>query len=104
MHSEHHRLGHIASLALVAVYFMLELGVFDRAASQVLDRGKPKWATGYIPMKDEVKLAYVLHTPGNKDRFPVLVTYNGELGGATPRGLEEGEYLANGYGILGTES
>ena len=52
-------------------------------------------------MKDGVKLAYILHKPENVQRFPLLLTYSGELGGATMKGLEEEEYLKEGYGILG---
>jgi predicted acyl esterase len=84
------------SLCLLGPLFLV-----NPMASQEPDRSESKWRTGYIPMKDGVKLAYVLHRPQKSGQFPVLLTYNGELGGATTTGPEEMQYLAHGYAVLG---
>jgi putative CocE/NonD family hydrolase len=101
MQIQHRSLVRIVPVGILAVYLLLEACAANPAASQQPGSRDLKWETGYISMKDGVKLAYILHKPEKERRFPVLVTYNGELGGGTPKGLEEMEYVARGYGILG---
>jgi predicted acyl esterase len=101
MHIQDGRLGRMADLAFLTLCLLLQLVLVNRGASQVVDPDKANFRTGYIPMKDGVKLAYIVHKPKKQQRFPVLLSYNGELGGALTKGLEEREYLDHGYGILG---
>src|SRR5262249_44052424 len=65
------RLGFVVPVLLV-------LAVSQPAVCQGLDTSDPKWQSGYIPMKDGVRLAYILHRPRKDGQFPVLLNYNAE--------------------------
>jgi predicted acyl esterase len=95
------RRGRLRGLAFLVLCLLLELVMVHRGIGQDVDLDNRSWHIGYIPMKDGVKLAYLLHKPEQQQRFPVLVNYNGGAGGALVKDLEERTYLENGYGILG---
>src|SRR6266851_322413 len=94
-------LRHLVGLSVFCLALVLTLLPIEQAASQPPGPGGPVWNLDYIPMKDGVKLALILHRPGVPERFPVLVTYDGHWGGGTVLGPEEKEYLRHGYGVLG---
>src|SRR5437660_11333338 len=97
---QHRSLSRLVSWAIVSLSCLLPVAVVSRAVPQTFDPSDAKWRLGFIPMKDGVKLAYILHSPQKEGRFPVLLTYDGNLGGATLIGPQEREYLRNGYAVL----
>jgi predicted acyl esterase len=88
-----------ASLGFSLALLLLLL-LWNRAPCQGFDPSQAKWQLGYVAMKDGAKLAYLLYKPKKDGRFPVLVTYDGFLGGGATLGMEEREYLFRGYALL----
>jgi predicted acyl esterase len=89
------------ALSVFFLALLLPFFVDSRAFCQRADSSEAKWQLGYVPMKDGVKLAYILYKPQKEGRFPVLVRYDGDQGGATVATLEDKEYLVRGYALLG---
>jgi predicted acyl esterase len=73
----------------------------DFAACQQAKPPEANWQAGFIPMKDQVQLAYLLYKPAKEGRFPVLLTYDGNWGGGMALRPEEFELLGHGYAVIG---
>ena len=77
------------------------------APEQVFDKRQIVREIGYIPMKEGVRLAYVVHRPRRDGRFPVLITYDpyGSSGmlatDRTPRKMLQNSCAVVGVNIRG---
>jgi len=55
---------------------------------------------GYLPMRDGIKIAYVIYRPRKEGRFPALLKYDPYASdGMMP--ADVADYLAHGYAVIG---
>src|SRR5438876_94790 len=86
--------------AVLFLSVLLPLIIAVPVASQPVKPPEVHWQAGFVSMKDDVKLAYILYKPAKEGRFPVLVTYDAYWGGGSPVHQEEVELLRHGYATV----